>query len=318
MELADLADWTLRRIRIEKTGAFTDWIDLRGIPYAEPFLLETITAAHAAGRQTVTAPLAALHLLEQQSPGRDPAGLVFHVGRCGSTLVSQAVAQIEGAVAVSEPDAINDLLEIPAAGEDRTSLINLLRLAIRALGRGRGDGAYLVKLSSFAICRADLLREAFPGVPCAFIGREPLEVIGSVLEKPPGWAQLITRPETAATLLRLDDVSMDEPEEFLVGGVAGIMTAALEQPDMLLVDYRELPGAIVSQLLSHFGITPTPADLARIAEAVKYDVKAGGKLVFVPDSARKRDKVPAEMRAMCEEQLAPLHEAIERRRLAQP
>lgn len=318
MTLAELAGWTPRRVLIDAAGARVEWIDLAGIPFREPFLLETIAGALAGGRATASSPLAALHLLDRDAPGRDPDGLIFHFGRCGSTLVSRAIGEVAGTLVVSEPDAVNDLLELEIGDGDEAALVELLRLVIRALGRVRPErgGPYVVKLSSFAICRAALFRAAFPALPWVFVYRDPREVLGAVLEQPPGWAQLVTRPRVAARLLRVPDASMEAPEAFLVGALAGLLEAARERAgELLLVDYRELPGAIPARILPHLGIRADEADLARIAEAARYDVKAGAaRRPFVADSARKRDRVPAGMAAMCAERLTPLYRALEARR----
>jgi hypothetical protein len=67
--------------------------------------------------------------------------MIFHLARCGSTLVSRLLGTLPGAVVVSEPAPLNALLGLaPDEIEDATP-IKLVGLVVGALGRGFPYGA---------------------------------------------------------------------------------------------------------------------------------------------------------------------------------
>ena len=64
--------------------------------------------------------------LASPAPHRAPAGLIFHVARCGSTLVSQLLKQHIETVVYAEPLPINEILAPPQV-YDRARLVAALR-----------------------------------------------------------------------------------------------------------------------------------------------------------------------------------------------
>ncbi len=119
----------------------------------------------------------------------EPAGLIFHLSRCGSTLVSRLLGTLPGVVVVSEPSPLNALLGLDPDRVDGATLVRLVRLLVRALGRRRhGDEQHLVlKCTSWNIRRREILAAAFPETPWVWVQREPAHVAASLLATPPGW-----------------------------------------------------------------------------------------------------------------------------------
>jgi hypothetical protein len=77
-------------------------------------------------------------------------------------------------------------------------------------------------------------------------------------------------------------------------------------PDLaLLVNYRELPGALWTRVLPHFGVSCSADDRAAIAEAARYDAKSPG-LPFSEDTETKRNAATDQIRAAAQ-QLCRLH-----------
>src|ERR1700689_5759058 len=64
----------------------------------------------------------------------------------------------------------------------------------------------------------------------------------------------------------------------------------------LLVNYRELPEALFTAILPHFGVTCDAADCTAITEATRYDAKAPG-MAFTPDSEAKQRGASSATRA---------------------
>ena len=91
-------------------------------------------------RPLVRTGLEALRALDSE-PSLDPAGMIFHLSRCGSTLVSRLLGTLPGVVVVSEPAPLNALLGLAPDEIEDATLIKLVRLVVGALGRSFPCGA---------------------------------------------------------------------------------------------------------------------------------------------------------------------------------
>ena len=283
MELADLAHWTPVRLSLQPPDAVVDWADLRGIRFEEPFFDQTV--ARWAERPLVRTSLQELALLDAEK-SLDPCGFVFHMSRCGSTLVSRLLSTLPGMVVASEPGPVNALLEIDPDLVDPAARATVLRLLIRALGRIRfGDETrFVVKLSSWNVRLLPLFRAAFPNVPWIFVHRDPAGVLASILAGPPGWLQLRRFPRRAEYLFGLDPAAVEAmtSEEFAARALAAMLEAWLaEAPaDAVAVDYRSLPTAIWERIAPALGLRLTDEDIARMAEEARYSAKEPGRRAF--------------------------------------
>ena len=151
MSLPDLTRWTPFALNLGNTESSIDWCDMTGERYSEPFFEETVSrlAKGINARPVVRTPLSMLYELDKE-PSLEPCGIVFHMGRCGSTLLARQLGLVSGVVSVREPQIINTLLGANSELIDSSSQAQILRLLARALGRVRfGDERYFVlKLSS--------------------------------------------------------------------------------------------------------------------------------------------------------------------------
>jgi hypothetical protein len=110
-------------------------------------------------------------------PGPAPDGLVFHMSRCGSTLVAQMFAALPDSMVVSEPPPLDDVLQISLLGGADTA-IAALRAMSAAFGR-RGGRPFVLKLDAWHALALPLFRRAFPDTPWVFLYRDPVEVLVS-------------------------------------------------------------------------------------------------------------------------------------------
>jgi hypothetical protein len=82
----------------------------------------------------------------------------------------------------------------------------------------------------------------------------------------------------------------------------------------LLVDYRELPDALWTKILPHFGVACGEAERAVMMEATRYDAKVPS-LEFTPDAEDKQRAATERTRAAVEAQLGDVHRRLEALRL---
>lgn len=304
MDAAGLAGWTPVALSLAQGELAIDWGDLRGVRFAEPFLQQTVErwAAHN------PAPLlrGGRDLLEalDGAPSLDPDLIIFHVSRCGSTLLSRLLGSLPGVLVVSEPAPLNSLLLSGAAATPA-----LLRLLVRALGRKRfGDERhYVLKLSSWNVRRSDLFRSAFPAARFLWLEREPEAVVASMLADPPGWLQLRRDPAAARALFGIDAGADDAA--FCMASVAALFAAARTTlaPDLVL-DYADLPAAVWTAVAPLIGLAPGADEIAGMEREARYEAKASARRLYAP--ARRR--LPPALRQKVAETLAPLHATLGR------
>src|SRR5262245_15048118 len=82
-------DWLPARAALHPTGLYLALRDIRTAELQDPFMQETI--ARVPARESVVQ--VARGDVGKGAAGTAPAGIVFHVSRCGSTLVSQLLKQ---------------------------------------------------------------------------------------------------------------------------------------------------------------------------------------------------------------------------------
>jgi hypothetical protein len=269
------------------------YVALRDIPPPElrdAFMQQTVERMPAVD-ELIEIPEAQLATLPATSA---PAGIVFHVGRCGSTLVSQLLKQLPGVTVYSEPLPFNDLL-VPPQREPRARLIAALRVLGDLYAR-HANGPYVIKFSSWNTLYCDLLCEAFPATPWVLCLRDPLEVAVSLVQDRPGWLAAGSSAVRvfAAEVEASGSATMPAFEQLAAKLLAAFAKSAarLDARRGLVVDYPQLPAATWERIVPHFGLRADAAALARMAAASTGHAKAplGNPVAFTPDGARKRSQ----------------------------
>lgn len=151
-----------------------EWLPLDGRPFLEPFFEDALRRLRQ-GRRDPRPVRTAGEILDgplDGLPAAAPALFIFHVSRCGSTLLAQMLATDPANVVLSEPPLLDHL-----ARHGQAARIPAL---LRLLGQRQrpSERRLVVKLDSWALAYHGALRSLFPEVPFALLYREP----GPVLE----------------------------------------------------------------------------------------------------------------------------------------
>lgn len=312
-DAAALARFTPVSLDLAPGAASVDWGDLAGLRFAEPFFDQTVERwAGGSAPRLVRTDLAAFEALDA-TPSLDPAALVFHLSRCGSTLVSRLLARIPGTLVIAEPKPVNTLLLAGPAMLGEAEAARLLRLLVRALGRRRfGDEQrYVLKLSSWNIARLGLFRRAFPGVPVIWVQRRPVEVLASLVADPPGWLVLRHAPQEAGRLFGLaaDELAQLDVAGFCARALATLLAAARAiDGARLTIDYRDLPDAVWTRIAPFIGVALGDAEIALLREEARYHAKDPARRLFTGDAPERRAPSDA-LRKLAAEYLEPLYSA---------
>lgn len=283
------------------------WMDLRDVPFTEPFFRATVSKASA----TRPCALSGLDELrgQDQGPTLPPALFVFHASRCGSTLLSQMLATLGSNVVVSEPAVVNGILSAlrPAAEQDE-----LLRLAIRALGRNRGGAArrLIVKFTSWNVLAAAAIHRLFPDTPLLWLQREPLAVVASQAERPAGWFTWQDSGDPALGLFGLttEQARALSPADFRLRALQALYRAVQQAGlPFQIADYARLPGALWTRIAPHAGLSFSDDEVARMQARARFDAKASER-PFAPRETAAA--LSADQRRYVADEIAPLYRAL--------
>jgi hypothetical protein len=315
--------WLPSQIAMTQAGLAVDWMRFGAHRLTEPFYEEAVRWAifRPFNRQfRFQTPLAALSGWAARLPTVPPAGFIFHMSRCGSTLAAQMLARPSANVVVSEAPPIDGAVRIarfdPAfAGPAGDAL---MRDMISVFGQRRDADArrLFVKLDCWHAMMLPLFRRAFPTTPWIFLYRDPVEVMVSQMRIRGSQFEPQFTPPGLFGIDLSDGVADEDYCARVLGRICGAALESHDQGGGLLVNYRELPEAMFMKILPHFSVTPTPDEREAMAGATRFDAKSPGA-EFAADSAGKRAEASASIKAVCAGRLDEVYGRLEARRRAQ-
>ena len=312
------------RIYWQDSRPKVDWGYLGARRFTDPFFAQTINPCvrHPADllfrHQT---PLDELGDILVSQPCLRPTGFIFHMSRCGSTLISQMLAAAPANIVLSEAGPIDDLLRLhfrnpSVTDKQRMQWLQWL-VSVLAWRRHPAEKNVFIKFDCWHVMFLPLLQRAFPGVPWIFLYREPIEVMASAKKQLggqmiPGVLQPALFGWDAATVAGMSLY------EYTARVLAKLCEAALAQArngNGKLVNYRQLPDAIWPALMRYWNVDFASDETARMLEAAQLDAK-NPVLPFAADSQAKRDSASPEFRALTGQWLDEVYRQLEAQRLA--
>lgn len=314
-----LAGWVPCRLYWKGPCPWIDWCYLGEYRFTEPFFEQTI---HRCFRepfralfrhQTSIEVLAGLDSLRSVIP---PTGFIFHLSRCGSTLISQMLAALPQNIVISEAGPIDFALRAcPPAGEPSLEQrVRWIRWIVSALGHAQHpmQRHYFIKFDSWHTLLLPLLLEVFPETPWIFVYRDPVEVMVSHqrqrgLQVVPGFIhpRLLGIDPT-----ELADLSLDTYMARVLARFCGEAVSCARRGHGLLVNYRQLPEIVMTATAAHFRIAFEVEDLTRLQEASFHHAKRPS-LRFDKDSEAKQRDASPELKALAATWLDPLFQQLE-------
>lgn len=299
------------------------WVLLREERLLEPFYNDTMRRVmrhpfHRLFRQETT--MEEMVEWTEANPGLEPRGFLFHMSRCGSTLLAQMLAASDKNVVASEPPPLDSVLQAPLHLPELQREVHLtwIRAMVRALAQPRGgnETAFYLKLDCWHTHSIALLRDAFPQVPWIFLYRDPVEVLASHHQIPAMWT-IPSMMDPRALHLQLGDWEPAQHDLYRARALANICAAgckAAKDGSGLLVNYTELPHAMEHRLIQHLQIDPK--DLPPMLERSRKSAKSPGTH-FTSDTAQKQAEATEATRAAAARYLSPIYTELESVRLEQ-
>lgn len=230
-------------------------------PLAGAFFEDSLAAQPHGERRVCHTPLQALDAFDDSVA---PTAIVLHVSRCGSTLLTQMLATSPRWIVLSEPPALDAFLRFhhrePAASGGAKTLHDLV--AALAQRRRGSERHALLKCDSWHMPWAAWLREQFPRTPIVLLYRDPAEVLLSHARQR-GRHMVPGLADTSRLQADLQGVGPGDLDGHAARVLDAIFEAAVQAaalPDVKLVNYTQLPGVVLDELLPQWGVTCDAAE----------------------------------------------------------
>ena len=267
-------------------GSQCQWMDTYEARFTEPFFDNTIAACRRRGHH---GPLKVSGLNEIEKNGASlnpvaPAVIIFHLSRCGSTLITQMFATSGRFIVLSEVPIFDEIFGLPLADEqfDEASIAGLLSASLNFYGRKRfpDEEHVVLKTDCWHIFFYHTLRKMFPLVPIVIMYRRPEEVFRSLAQMPGRQVvpQLVN-PEIFGfpgmpEVYQIDNYTAAIIEKML----EKFLEVADADKNTLLLNYNEGPVNIINNISRFARIHLSDAELAVMRERAKYHSKKPGEI----------------------------------------
>jgi len=245
--------------------------------------------------------------------GINPSAMVFHISRCGSTLLAKALARLDSNVVINQGGPLQRGFWAHLTDDFRKPLeatpenLKRFRNIVLAMARRRSDvhTASFVKFVSWNTLYMDFIQKAFPDVPALFLYRNPVEVIASVVQRPtPALLAKGSRQAELLTGVSYAETPNMTDTEYLAHCCAEYFKAALAgvADGLHVINYTSLSPETFPALLSRgMSVRPGEDELKVMVEQFKYHSKDDGDTKeFQGDSKEKAKSVSPTDKAMIE------------------
>jgi hypothetical protein len=318
-EASELAGYMPIGVCWKNGEPFVQWCHQGEARFTEPFFEHALQRLMRLPLNHLIRPTTPPGVLAERaalSPGVPPAGFIFHMSRCGSTLISQMLAALPEHIVLSEPSPLDAVLRahlrLPHLAEaERIAWVRGMVSALAQPSRPEQRRVF-IKFDCTGTLHLPLLKRAFPDVPWIFVYRDPIEVLVSQARQRGG---MLLPGAVEPELMgwedsRLQGWSLDEYIAALLGRVC---EAALEHFDTALgrlVHYRELPGAVASGIADHFKLRFSPEQMELLRRPSRRHAK-NPTVEFVSDAEAKRKQATDELRRLAERYLSGPYARLE-------
>jgi hypothetical protein len=276
--------WIPFKVLLEKDELLFRWLYTGVMPYTHPFFDETLVKcqryAENTGRYRGFSDAAMLEEWSKQIEHVAPTAFIFHVSRCGSTLVSQALGMREDHISLSEVPMFDEILRLrfKDVRYDQKATGDLLKAAIRFYGAKRTglEQKLFIKADSWHLCFYAELRGLYPDTPFIILYRSPAEVLHSnQLKKGIQTVYGLVEPQ----LLGLENISDEQTHPDIYMALVlekfyhAIINAHHTDNKTLLLNYDQGLVNMMQETAAFTGMDISAAYMAAIEERGNYNAK---------------------------------------------
>ncbi len=306
MPSAHLTNWIPYKLT-GTTGQYScEWLYTGNEEYIEPFFSETIAKCRLMAINSkpfrATSSLHVLPLWCTDMESIAPTAFIFHISRCGSTLIAQSLGLNPQHIVLAEVPFVDSVLRLTRADGlgDNAAIAAIIKATFNFYGQNRNGvkNKLFVKTDSWHAHFMPLLRKLYPHTPFILLYRQPDEVIRShqkrrgmqavqgvvpdhLLGIEPGITQNLTADEHMTKVM----------EAYM----HAFISQAKHDPLMLLINYNQGIENIMKSFCSFTGILLNAEDRTQIQNRSRFNAKYPDQ-VFAeeqPDKAIPDYQVPA-------------------------
>ncbi|MBC3788358.1 sulfotransferase family protein [Spirosoma utsteinense] len=284
-----LQHWIPYKLRTTNGQPDCRWLYLGDHPMTAPFFDDTqqrcLSHPYNSSPYASVSSLDGLIEMAQAVPAVAPTAFIFHVSRCGSTLLGQLLSLLTNAVVLSEVPILDALLRLPTPVDsglpspaDQAFVAALQLLSQQRTGR---EAAVFIKTDSWHLLQYGTLRRLYPKTPFILLYRSPDEVLRSQRNRrgmqaipgliPPAFFGFTTDPNAPVDLDAYMAMVLERYFEVL-------LMIAKQDSNCLLIDYQADGMVMMNQLIRFLDLTPDADVYAAMAERCGYHGKYPGQL----------------------------------------
>jgi hypothetical protein len=308
-----LKNWIPFRLYEEGGNINCRWLYLGDEKIAEPFFEETIAKCRKlpenSGLIRTVSNVDVLPGWSQQVETVYPAAFIFHISRCGSTLISQLLGLQPSNIVLSEVPFFDELLRFGNKNNNMSATLPLLKAAIDLYGARRDEASthLIIKADSWHVHFYKQWRELYPQVPILLLYRRPDEVIRSQ-QKNRGMQAIpgLIEPE----IFGFDKNILFQPglDEYMARVIESYLQAFVEiaKTDKLAlpVNYNEGAIPVIKKIAAFTGIIINEKEMEMMKQRSGFHGKYPGQIFEEP---KMEKQVPAYLNKSFE-----LYDEIER------
>ncbi|MBK8608721.1 MAG: sulfotransferase family protein [Chitinophagaceae bacterium] len=225
--------WIPVKLNTEDGTNLCRWLYVGDKNFTEPFFDETISACRSLPENGhLKRSMSSTDLLPdwaKEIDSLEPTAFIFHISRCGSTLISQMLGMLPSNIILSEVPFFDDLLRHGKMHNCMPEILPQLQAAIRLYGTKRNENQQqlFIKTDSWHIHFSKELRALYPKVPFFLLYRKPDEVIRSQ-QKKRGMQAIPNLLEPSIFGFDRDRISRMHLDEYMGIVIESYLTAFLE------------------------------------------------------------------------------------------
>ncbi len=229
-----LDGWIPIKLCPEENSLLCRWLYVGDKNFTEPFFDETISACRTLfpenwhiQKSTSTAEVFPGWVKEMDTIA--PTAFIFHISRCGSTLISQMLGMQPSNIILSEVPFFDDLLRFGKKHHCMPAILPQLKAAVDLYGAKRNENYenLFIKTDSWHIHFYAELRALYPQVPFFLLYRKPDEVLRSQ-QKKRGMQAIPNLLEADIFGFDKDNISTTPLDEYMGMVIESYLTAFLE------------------------------------------------------------------------------------------
>jgi hypothetical protein len=274
-----LANWIPWRL----SGTLCTWMYLGNKKIIEPFFNDTISVCRNLNENRkpykVVSDLDIMAEWAEDINAIAPSAVIFHVSRCGSTLLSQLLVLEEQNIMLSEVPFFDELLRLRYRDFAGIKTIdNYLSAAIKFYGQKRNEkeNNLFIKTDSWHLHFYEQVRNLFPFTPFILLYRNPGEVILSH-QKQRGMQSVPGMIEPKVFGFSTEQIKETNLDAYMINVLESYFIKMIEiaetDKNVLLFDYKEGMLNILKNITGALHLNITKETESLLNERIRFHAK---------------------------------------------